>query len=91
MGLRRFLSGKKSGNIAKNRLKFLLISDRCDCSPEILEKIKNDIIEDISKDIVINTDEMEIEITKISDRHTGKTVPSLWAAVPIVDIRKEIR
>lgn len=35
---------KPSGNVAKDRLKLLLVSDRANCSPEIMELIKNDII-----------------------------------------------
>ena len=35
---------KQSGNVAKERLKLLLVSERADCSPEIMEQIKNEII-----------------------------------------------
>ena len=35
---------KQSGNVAKERLKLLLVSERTDCSPEIMEQIKNEII-----------------------------------------------
>ena len=41
---------KNSGNVAKDRLKLLLVSDRANCSPEIMEQIKNDII-----NVIINT------------------------------------
>ena len=40
---------KSSGEVAKDRLKLLLISDRADCSPDVMETIKNDIIQVISK------------------------------------------
>ncbi len=39
---------KTSRQIAKDRLKILLISDRVNCSPEMMELIKNDIAEVIS-------------------------------------------
>ena len=45
MGLLDIFSKKKSSNVAKDRLKLLLVSERADCSPELMEKIKNDIIE----------------------------------------------
>lgn len=44
-----FFKKKNSGNVAKDRLKLLLISDRADCSPDVMENIKNDIIQVISK------------------------------------------
>ena len=40
---------KSSSNVAKDRLKLLLVSDRANCSPEVMEMIKNDIIKVISK------------------------------------------
>ena len=40
---------KSSRQVAKDRLKILLISDRVNCSPEMMELIKNDIAHVISK------------------------------------------
>ena len=39
---------KTSKDIAKDRLKVVLIHDRANISPEIMQSIKNDIIEVIS-------------------------------------------
>ena len=49
MGLLDFFNRKSSSEVAKDRLKLLLVSDRVNCSPEVMEMIKNDIIEVISK------------------------------------------
>ena len=49
MGLKHFFGRKKSREIAKDRLKILLISDRVNCSPEMMEMIKTDIAKVISK------------------------------------------
>ena len=43
MRLRNLFKKKTSREIAKDRLKILLISDRAGCSPEMLEMIKQDI------------------------------------------------
>ena len=45
----RFRKRKRSGKIAHDRLKILLVSDRAGCSPETMELIKNDILNVISK------------------------------------------
>ena len=37
-----FKRHQNSSNVAKDRLKLLLVSDRANCSPEIMEAIKND-------------------------------------------------
>ena len=44
---------KSSSDVAKDRLKLLLVSDRANCSPEVMEMIKNDIIKVISKYMIL--------------------------------------
>ena len=36
-----FTKKKSSSDYAKDRLKLLLVSDRANCSPDIMEQIKN--------------------------------------------------
>ena len=56
---------KSSGDIAKKRLQLLLVSDRANCSPEIMELIKNDIIKVIAKYMEIDTDGLDIPIKEL--------------------------
>ena len=44
MGFMDFFKRKSSGDVAKDRLKLLLVSDRANCSPDVMELINNDII-----------------------------------------------
>ena len=39
---------KTSKNVAKERLKLVLVHDRVDCSPQLLNMIKDDILKVIS-------------------------------------------
>ncbi len=78
--MRRFFRRKSSCQVAKDRLKILLISDRANCSPEMLDLIKVDIAKVISKYMKIDTDNMEIQISKTS--------PALCANIPILDLNK---
>ena len=83
--MRNFFRRKSSCQIAKDRLKILLISDRVNCSPEMMELIKNDIAQVISKYMKIDTENMEIQInTKGSKSERAK--PTLYANIPIVDM-----
>lgn len=41
MGLMDFFKKKTSGDIAKDRLKLVLVSDRANCSPDIMEDRKS--------------------------------------------------
>ena len=40
MSLLDLFKKKGSGDVAKDRLKLLLVSDRANCSPEVMEMIK---------------------------------------------------
>ena len=87
MKLMDFFRKKGSGEVAKDRLKFLLVSDRANCSPEILEQMKNDIIQVISKYVEIDLEGLDIKITKTESEGNIGTVPALFANIPIREIR----
>ena len=88
MSLFSIFKRKTSSQIAKDRLKILLISDRVNCSPEMMELIKNDIAQVISKYMQIDTSSMEVQIAKTgSTARNGKKTPVLYANIPILDLR----
>ena len=41
MGIMDLFKKKTSGNVAKDRLKLVLVSDRANCSSEMMEMMKN--------------------------------------------------
>jgi cell division topological specificity factor len=53
---------EKSGATAKQRLQMVLIHDRADVSPGLLEQIKDDIIEVIAKRLEINPDTVVVNL-----------------------------
>lgn len=75
-----FLRKNKSSNIAKERLKVLLVSDRAGCSPETLDLIKKDVINVISKYIDIDKEESTVKIEKTAH-------PYLFANIPIKEVK----
>ena len=80
-----FFKKKSSSDIAKDRLKILLISDRINCSPHTLNLIKQDLIRSISKYMCIDEENMEIVLKKNNKRGKNRK-PSLYANIPILDI-----
>lgn len=84
--MRFFFHKKSSCQIAKDRLKILLISDRVNCSPEIMELIKADIIKVISKYMKIDTGNMDIQIQAKANKGTRTKNPVLHANIPILDM-----
>lgn len=81
---------KNSREVARDRLKILLISDRVNCSPEMMELIKTDITKVLSKYMKIDAENMDIQIgAKANKSGRGKT-PVLYANIPILDVHKSV-
>ena len=87
--MRRLFRRKSSREVARDRLKILLISDRVNCSPEMMELIKKDIAKVISKYMKIDTDHMEIQICAKKGSNSKSKSPALYASIPILDIHKQ--
>ena len=82
-----FAKKQQSKNIAKDRLKLVLIHDRADCSPVVLEMLKNDILQVIAKYMDIENEELDIQITQTATED-HKNVPMLMANIPIKNLKK---
>ena len=91
MALMDFFRKKNSSEVAKDRLKLLLISDRTTCSTEVMELIKNDIIKVISKYMEIDCQGLDIQITQTESEDGTGRVPALYANIPIRDMKKNSR
>mgnify|MGYP000750774978 FL=1 len=57
-----------SVEIAKERVRSFVVADRMKCTPDIVEKMSNDIYIAISKYIDIKPEQLDIEISR-SDIH----------------------
>lgn len=84
MGIFDFLGKGKSKELAKDRLKFVLIHDRAMIPPAVVEKMRDEIIEIISKYVEIDKEEFNFQISNLeeSDRKTA-----IIANIPIRNIR----
>ena len=89
MAFADFFKKKQSSSTAKDRLKLVLVSDRAGCSPEVMEKIKNDIIAVISKYIEIDMSGLDIQIKQTQSDSDNGTVPAIFANIPIKDMRSK--
>ena len=87
MGLLDLFKKKTSGDIARDRLKLLLVSDRANCSPDVMAMIKNDIIQVISKYMEIDAEGLDIQITQTESEGNNGNVPALYANIPIKDMK----
>ncbi len=71
---------RNSGNVAKDRLKLLLLSERMECSPQMMRMLKNDVVHTISKYVAVDEDHVILQITQVP--------PALSATIPIL-LQKE--
>jgi len=85
MDLLKIFSSKSPKDIASDRLKLILIHDRADLSPDLLNKIKNDLLNVVSKYVEIDSDDVEVKMTK-TDMIEGAS-PALIASIPIKKIK----
>ncbi len=76
-----------SADDAKQRLKFVLVSDRANCSPELMEQIKNDIINVLSKYVEIDLAGLDIKISQTETENGAGGAPALFANIPIKDMK----
>lgn len=82
MGLFNFFNKeeKKSKNVAKDRLKLVLIHDRAMLSSGMLDQMKDDIIAVISKYVEIDRDALNIDIAENPENSRRTT---LVANIPL--------
>ena len=82
---------KTSKNVAKERLKLVLVHDRVDCSPKLLELIKSDILNVIANYAEIEEDGLEIKMSKSRSEETGSAVSALVANIPLKNLKERAR
>lgn len=76
---------KNSGEIARKRLQMILLSDKVNCSPEILDMIKHDIIHAISSYMEIDSCGVELQLKRIQAPENRRVISVLYAGIPISD------
>lgn len=78
-----FSKSDSSKDIAKERLKLVLIHDRANVSPQFLEMIKGELIQVISDYMEIDEKGLEVKLTRTRREYDNSTVPALVANIPI--------
>lgn len=80
------LSGKqKSASAAKERLQLVLIHDRTDLPPGVMESMRDEILDVISRHVDVDRDSVEIKIQQDGRQQF------LHAEIPIMSSKKSRR
>ena len=72
-----------SREVAKNRLQLVLVQDRVNMSPHLLQTLKDELISVISKYVEIDEENMEVTFTQ------SKRQSRLTADIPVIGARAE--
>ncbi|MTI84808.1 MAG: cell division topological specificity factor MinE [Firmicutes bacterium] len=75
-----------SGNVAKERLRLVLVHDRSSVSPEFLQVLKNDLIEVISKYMEIDEHTLEVNLDSNNENQVA-----LVANIPVKKMKRGVK
>ena len=71
-----FREKRRSAGYARDRMKLLLISERLDCSTQMMKMLRKDMIRSIKKYITIEEDQVVLQISQ--------EPPVLYATIPVL-------
>ena len=75
-------SNEGSGQRAKDRLKIVLIHDRTDISPQLLDNLRDEIVTVLTKYMEIDRDKIEIDLDR------DEKAVALVANIPVIKIKR---
>lgn len=82
-----FGKSKTSKDVAKERLKLVLVHDRANVSPQFLEMVKGEIIKVITHYMDVDESALDIQLTKTRSEDGDGFVPALVANIPIKNVK----
>jgi cell division topological specificity factor len=84
-----FKKSPHSKDVAKERLKLVLINDRTGLSPQTLEELRVEITKVISRYLEIDEKTLEIQMTNTKSEDGKTMVPALIANIPIRKVKNK--
>lgn len=85
--IKSLFQDRKTGSLAKDRLKVLLVSDRVGCGSEALEQLKEEIIYVVSKYMEVNAENVTLQVTHTRHSQEKREATELFAHIPIADMK----
>ena len=55
---------RRSAGYARDRMKLRLISERIECSPQMIKMLRSDLIHTVKKYVVVEEDQVRVKISK---------------------------
>ena len=83
-----FRKSPPSKDVARDRLKMILVTDRVDTSTHIMEMMKNDILKVLQQYLHIDEDDFDVQICQQGHEGGSGAAPRLKADIPIKSMRR---
>jgi len=83
-----FRKSPPSKDVARDRLKMILVTDRADTSAHIMEMMKNDILKVLRQYLHIDEDDFDVQICQQGHDDGDGGAPRLKADIPIKSMRR---
>lgn len=72
-----------SGEIARSRLKLILVADKTHLSPGFLELIKTDMVGVLARYMEVDSSQVDLRLNRMEGTSTKEMIPVLCASIPI--------
>lgn len=83
MDLFKMFRPEKSKNVAKERLKMVLIHDRTNISPQFIERIRVEMLSVVNQYVEVDENEFNLQFTRTRRESDNMPVQALVANIPI--------
>jgi len=77
-----------SKDVARDRLKMILVTDRVDSSAHIMEMMKNDLLKVLQQYMYIDEHDFDVQICQTGHEEGDGSSPRLRADIPIKSMRR---
>lgn len=77
------LHKSNSGEIARDRLKLLLVSDQAGLTPGLIDLIRDDLVGVLSRYAEVDSGNIRLKFTRLETAGTKEMRPALSASIPI--------
>lgn len=89
MNIFKFFEKKdNSKSVAKERLQLVLVHDRANISPEIMDKMKNELMQVISKFLEIDQENSDIQLERQNNKD-GSVSSALTANISVKSMKRD--
>ncbi len=83
--IKRLFSGRKSKDVAKERLQLVLVQDRMVLDPDLMDKLRQEMVKVISRHVSVDREGVEVDLV------TEDESVALLVNIPVREVQRRHR